>query len=310
MEYEKMPPPKGRIIDIQHFSLHDGPGTRTTVFFKGCPLRCDWCANPDSQARALELVYSDIRCVGCGACVDACAEGLIRLEDTVRISREACTGCGACVDACPGGAMRFSGYDISLNDVLEEIEKERNVYRNSGGGVTLSGGEPLAQPDFARAILEKCRKWGIHTAIETAGYVPYDTLARVSAVTDLIYFDVKSVNPVSHLRHTRVENPRILTNLKKISRTRPGSIIVRAPLIPGLNDTDHDLKSLGEFIVNETSVTRVELLNYHNLGLHKYAGLGRSCALAPVSPLSGEAFAKRAKWFSRAFPTLTLSYHV
>ena len=300
---------RGRIINIQNFSIHDGPGIRTTVFFKGCPLRCAWCANPDSQRKGQELVHTAARCTDCRGCVAACPEGCIDAgPDGIAIDRARCTLCGDCIAACPATAMRMAARDLSLNEVLEEIEKEKHFYRNSGGGVTLSGGEPLAQPDFAVAILRRCRMWGIHTAIETSGHAPYQALEQVAGQADLIYFDLKHMEEEAHRAHTGVPNGRILENLKRISGSHP-NIIVRVPLVPGINDAPEHLDAIGEFLIRDTTVRQLEFLNYHNLGEHKYAGIGKEYPLE-ITPLSREVFQGLCEEFSRKYPALQVSFHV
>lgn len=299
---------KGRIIDIQNFFLHDGPGIRTTIFFKGCPLRCIWCANPDTQKNTIELIHSQSRCMRCESCIEACPENVVSMKDTIEISRDRCILCGACIAVCPGAAMRFAGHDASFIEVLEEIENEKHFYRHSGGGVTLSGGEPLAQPRFAEAILKRCRQWGTHTAIETCGHAPYETLERVANPADTIYFDIKQIDNAIHKKYTRVGNPQILENLVKISNIH-SHLIVRTPIILGINNSDKDLNALGNFLVNETAVTQVEFLNYHKLGEHKYTNLGRTYELEHLTPLTNEAFTDLSLNFSNQFPTLKISFH-
>lgn len=205
--------------------------------------------------------------------------------------------------------MRLVGRDASLEEVLEEIEKEMLLNRNSGGGVTLSGGEPLMQPDFAKALLVACKRWGVNTAIETCGHAPYETLREILELVDTVYFDLKKIDQAGHKTYTNVDNQLILNNLAQISKIKPG-IIVRIPIIPGINDSEDDVASFGKYLVEQTAVTSVELMNYHKLGEHKYTNLGRPYGLEQIIPLSREVFAEFCINFSQRFGTLNLSYHV
>ena len=301
----------GQILNIQHFSLHDGPGIRTTIFFKGCPLRCHWCANPDTQEPGPELIHSQAQCMGCGECIQVCPEGCIRLTGDSPlpvIDRTECTLCRQCIDACPGHALRLAGEELSLNQVLTEVDQEKHFYRHSGGGVTLSGGEPLVQAEFARAILKKCHTWGIHTAIETCGQVPFKNLEMVADVCDLIFFDLKHALALPHQKFTGGDNVRILENLKRISQRHP-RILVRTPVVPGVNADARSLRLIGEFITRQTRVLEMELLNFHQLGAHKYQNLGRQNPMAAAPVLDAEAFKALAQEFASQFPALTVRYH-
>lgn len=299
---------------MQNFSIHDGPGIRTTIFFKGCPLACQWCANPDTQRRGPELVHDRSKCTGCLTCVQICPESCIRVPDLNSeekfpiIDRKAATLCRECIAACPSGALGLVGWDISLAEVLEEIEGEKHFFRNSGGGITLSGGEPTAQPEFAKAILKACRRWAIDTAMETCGHCEYEVLETLAGLCSTLYMDLKHMDNNTHKRLTRVGNKKILDNLIRISRSHPG-LIVRIPVIPGLNDDVANLSAMGEFLTGQTGVTRVEFLNYHNLGKHKYVNLGRTYDLEDLRPLGDQVFVGLCKEFAGRFPGLSLSYH-
>lgn len=298
----------GKIVNIQNFSLHDGPGIRTTVFFKGCPLRCLWCANPDTQLSSIQLLHSAKKCTDCLECTRVCPEEVITLQDGVIINRNDCTLCGDCVDTCPESALRFDGELMPLEAILERIQKDFPFYRNSGGGVTLSGGEPLLQPELAEAILKKCSQWGIHTAIETSGFAAYETLLGISKWLDLIYFDLKHMDDVRHRELTGMSNSVILSNLQKISKAH-STVVVRVPLVPGLNSEPDHLFRIGAFLQEKTAVKTVEFLNYHQLGEHKYISLGREYGLAGIQPYTAEEFKEAVRTFQTAYPNFNIIYH-
>ncbi len=303
-----MPQLTGKIVNIQDFSLHDGPGIRTTIFFKGCPLHCLWCANPDTQNEAFQLFHAVSRCTGCQECRVACPENVISWKEHIEIDRKGCTLCGECIKTCSASALRVDGYEIALNTILEKIESESLFYRNSGGGVTLSGGEPLSQPLFAEAVLKKCMKWGIHTAMETSGCAPYETLERLSALLDLIYFDVKHLDDTTHRKVTGVSNSLILKNLQRLSQIHSG-IVVRVPVIPNINSSASDMVKLGEFLTEKTGVNNVEFLNYHRLGEQKYASIGKPYMLADLEPYTKVEFDNCIRNFKTDFPSLNVIYH-
>lgn len=265
---------KGVVFDIQRFSIHDGPGIRTLVFFKGCPMRCVWCANPESQKSAPELFFDIEKCNGCEACIKACTCGAVNdVDGRIVFSRELCTDCGLCADICPTGARSMKGREMTVSEIMREVEKDIDFYESSGGGVTLGGGEPLFHPGLAAALLAECRKVGIHTAIETAGLADWDSVKRVFDATDLVLFDVKHMDDSKHKAFTGVGNRKILENLKNISRNG-NHIIVRTPVIPGFNDSAKDIKAICEFAA-DLDVDGYMLLPFHNAGSKKYRCLGR-----------------------------------
>ncbi len=226
---------KGTIFNIQRYSIHDGPGIRTTVFFKGCPLRCLWCQNPESQTFQQELFFNRDRCTGCGRCLPACPEKAIEIvEGRSRTLRTLCNVCGACAEVCPEEARVLMGKVVSAKEVFAEVDKDAVFYERSGGGVTLSGGEPLAQPEFAIEILSLCKNAGIHTAIETCGHAPWETVERVLKVVDLVLYDLKHMDPVEHRKITGVSNALALENLKRVYRESHLALSIRIPVIPGL----------------------------------------------------------------------------
>lgn len=265
---------KGIVFDIQRFSIHDGPGIRTLVFLKGCPLHCLWCCNPESQAFNPELLFDPGKCIGCKACVEACLHGAISVaEEKLFFERELCQGCGQCAQVCYSGARAIAGRKMSVEEVMKEISKDFLFYQNSGGGVTLGGGESLAQPDFAAAILEASKKKGLHTAIETAGHVPWVHFEKVLPYTDLFLFDVKHMDPEIHRNFTGKDNTLILANLEKLVRQEV-DIIVRTPVVPGFNDAQDQIGAIARF-ARHIGIYELHLLPYHRLGESKYRLLGR-----------------------------------
>ena len=267
---------RGIIYNIQCYSIHDGPGIRTTVFFKGCPLRCFWCQNPESHRKQPEVYFDQSLCTACGRCVDVCPSGASVLSDTSSlIDRSQCLACGKCVEVCPNEARRIIGWYASVGEVFKEIKSDEAFYRKSGGGVTISGGEPLAQPEFTISLLKLCRQSGIHTALDTSGCAEWKTVRRVLKYCDLVLYDIKLMDSTQHMKYTGVSNQLILDNAKRIARMCP--IWVRVTVVPGYcNDSAEKIEATAKFIAAElgTSV-RVCLLSYHMLGETKYERLGR-----------------------------------
>jgi len=267
----------GLIFDIKKYSLHDGPGIRTTVFFKGCPLTCQWCCNPESQSFEPEIMWLEKNCINCNLCVEVCPEqGVISDKNgKKRIEPEICSLCGECVGRCPGGALQLVGRSVTVDEVIKEIEKDSVFYQRTGGGLTLSGGEPLAQPDFAFELLRYYKKIvGLYTAVETCGYTDWNFLERILKFTDLIYYDIKHINSEKHKTLTGAGNELILENVHKTAQSAK-KMIVRLPLIPGCNDTENNIVATAEFIRNLQGKAEVEILPYHRLGEPKYKRLGK-----------------------------------
>lgn len=259
----------GRVFNIQHFSTEDGPGIRTTVFLKGCPLRCPWCANPESQAPFPQLGHRVAKCIKCGTCIQSCPAGALYVADgQVRIRRERCRSCGTCVRLCPSGAMFFYGEEKSVEEVFEEVSRDAGYYEQSGGGVTVSGGECMTQPEFVAALFQRCREAGFHTALDTCGYFPEEVFPPVLAFTDLILFDLKLMDPEAHRRYTGVDNDLILRNLRTAARS-DAKVFIRIPVIPGVNDSLENLTASARFVTSIGS-PHVDLLPYHNYGEGKY----------------------------------------
>lgn len=266
---------KALIFNIQRFSLQDGPGIRTTVFFKGCPLKCWWCSNPESQHPKPELMHRNKNCQACGACVEICPSGAVSMENGAwRLNRDLCDLCFECVHACPGGAIDISGSMMSLDDVIEEAAKDEPFYKNSGGGVTLSGGEPLFQAEFAVNLLKGCRERGLHTCLDTCGYAPWETLNRALDHTDLILFDLKHIDLESHIEGTLASNELILENLEKLAEAGKSRIWIRIPVIPDFNASVMLFQKIAERL-NGQPIEKVSLLGYHEWGKSKYEALGR-----------------------------------
>ena len=273
--------PTGRVLNIQHFCTHDGPGIRTTVFLKGCSLRCKWCSNPESILKKAELAYNPGKCIGekeCGLCLPVCPEVAIyvvgageRSDDKVRINWDLCTNCGKCVPVCPSKALYLFGEEMTVDQVLAEVEQDGTFYRESGGGLTVSGGECLLQADFLEALFIEAHRRGIHTAIETAGNVPWAYMEKVLPHVDLVQHDIKLTDPERHKKWTGVSNERIRENFKKAYETFPNTkFIVRTPLIPGINDDEEHIRATLAFIRPHKNVVDYELLPYHRFGESKY----------------------------------------
>ncbi|VGO19594.1 glycyl-radical enzyme activating protein [Pontiella sulfatireligans] len=268
----------GTVLDIQRFSLHDGPGIRTTVFLKGCPLRCLWCHNPESMDFRPEIGWHTERCTGCGACIEACPEGCHQLSkegQLHRFDRAACTRCERCVEACAFDALRLIGKRMNVDDVMAEVLKDLAYYTRSGGGLTLSGGEPLAQPEFAEALLSAARFEGIHTAVETAGQVSFQTLENIVELTDLFLFDLKETDPVRHETYTGVDGQLIRENLQRLDALGGADIILRCPIIPTLNDRPDHFAQISELANSLQHIRKVDLMPYHPFAAHKHQEIGK-----------------------------------
>jgi pyruvate formate lyase activating enzyme len=291
--------PSGVVFDVRRYAVHDGPGIRTTVSLKGCPLRCAWCHNPESQGAEPQLLVRASRCLRCGACVRACPHGALRLRgDRVETDGDACTLCGACVDACPAEARETIGRSMTVADVLREVERDRLFYEDSGGGVTFSGGEPLAQGAFLLALLRACRERGLHTALDTCGHAPADVFALAIALTDLVLFDVKHADSARHREGTGVGNERILANLRHLAATGVDSI-VRVPLVPGFNDAEDDLRAIAALVAALPRVPPVQLLPFHPAAEDKHRRFGMPYRRFGDRPLEGAALAACRTPFDR-----------
>lgn len=283
------------IVNIQRFSTEDGPGIRTTVFFKGCPMRCPWCHNPEAMRAVLEPVWHAGRCLGDRHCVQVCPAGAIAsTEQGIVIDRALCTGCGACVDYCPSEAIEVHGRKTLVTAILDRVKRDRTFFEVSGGGVTLSGGEPLAQPEAAVNLLRVLKDAGVHTALDTCGAAPQHVLEEALDATDLVLFDVKTVDRSKHERFTGMPFQRVAAAAQVVNRARV-PVWVRTPIIPGYTDDEAGLRAVARF-VRETfeRCERHDLLAYSNLCRSKYGQLGRPFALAETLLLSATAMERLA----------------
>ncbi len=273
------------IFNIQKCSIHDGKGLRTLVFFKGCPLKCKWCANPESQSYQVEIMESPAKCIGCGFCRNACQKNAIREDGT--IDRALCDKCMKCVDLCYAESKKMVGREYSLQELYKEIEKDKPFYKLYGGGVTFSGGEPLTHGAYLADIAKKCRKNGISVVVESCGYADFDSFKCALPYIDSMFIDVKHIDSKAHKELTGAGNELIFDNIRKISE-QGIPITIRTPVVPGMTDTEDNIKGIAAFAGRISSVKEYELLAYHNFGESKYKALGRDYALmGAVTPEDG-----------------------
>lgn len=268
----------GRVFNIQKFSIHDGPGIRTIVFLKGCPLRCQWCSNPEGLERSSTLAVDTDKCLTadvCSRCVDVCPAGALHHGQSTRaitIDRSRCELCGTCMKACPTRAVELFGTEMTATEVMSIVEQDDIFYSTSRGGLTLSGGEPLFQPDFARTLLSMARSCGMDVAIETSGYAPLQDVVNVFEQCDFIYYDIKTMDREKHQSYTGVDNQRIIANLAAVCTLFPTvPLCVRTPVIPGFNDRKEDIEQISRFLLTLPRTVVHELLPYHQFGERKYS---------------------------------------
>jgi pyruvate formate lyase activating enzyme len=285
---------RGIVFDIRRYSIHDGPGIRTTVFFKGCPLSCWWCHNPESQSAAVEMVFRASRCIACRACLEACEQGALTWNgDGPVVAPEKCRLCGACAEACYAEARQQVGREMTVEQVMAEVERDIAFYDESGGGVTISGGEPLLQRDFLSALLRACRAREIHTALDTSGFASWQTMERIRGDVDLFLYDLKLIDDARHRRATGVSNATILRNLRALSE-RGHAIRLRVPVIPGINADDESVRQIGALAAALPHLDGVDLLPYHAIGIDKYARFNRAYHLPETRSPSDERMAEIA----------------
>ena len=263
------------IFQLQRLSVNDGEGIRTTVFFKGCALRCQWCANPESWAFDAQLMFFPHKCTGCGNCVTVCKqEANVRNNDgAINFISSNCINCGECLACCPADARQVMGEELTIDAVMTQLKKDYIFYLESGGGVTFSGGEPFLHPEYLRLLNARCHQLGINTAVESCAYFDFAACQDIIANIDQLFFDLKIMDSAKHKQYTGVTNERILANIEAASKIND-NIIVRVPVITGVNDSDENMSALAKFLLAKTSITRVELLPYHKLGLEKMTALG------------------------------------
>ncbi|UMZ73450.1 glycyl-radical enzyme activating protein [Natranaerofaba carboxydovora] len=276
------------VFDIQRFSVHDGPGIRTVIFLKGCPLSCSWCSNPESQQYEQEIMFNPSLCIECKKCVGACSVKAISYDTVTRIDRDSCVNCKNCVEVCNSRALELAGYEATVEELLKEIAKDKIYYKRSKGGITLSGGEPLYQSDFAINLLNACKSKGWHTALETSGFVSQSSLKEAINFLDLLLFDIKSMDSTKIKEELNVSNQIILDNVQLAAR-KDVPIIIRKAIIPGFNDNEKDVKSTAKFARwLGKNVKGIDLLPYHRLGENKYRYLGKKYLLEGAKPPSND----------------------
>lgn len=290
----------GVVFDIKKFSIHDGPGIRTTVFLKGCPLRCLWCHNPESQRSGPEVMLRGERCIACAACLEACAQGAITINGSGAVTdRALCVECGLCTASCYAEARELVGRTMTVAEVLAEIEGDISFYDESGGGVTFSGGDPLLQRDFLLALLKACRAKEIHTAVDTSGSFSWPALEMIRPYVDLFLYDLKLMDEERHKRVTGVSNRLILQNLEALSKLGH-KIIIRVAVVPGINDDERNIYQTGAFAASLPHLQGVSLLAYHDSAVQKYENLNRDYRLPDVRP-PGDARMEEVAGILRGF---------
>lgn len=279
---------QGIVFDIKKYSIHDGPGVRTTIFLKGCPLSCWWCHNPESQSTLPEIIFRPARCIGCGECVKACPkEAISATAKGLKTDLFLCDRCGICADVCPAEAREMTGRTMSVEEVMKEIRKDIIFYDESGGGVTFSGGEPLIQPKFLIELLQACGREEIHRTVDTTGFTSAETILKVAEHTDLFLYDLKHMDPEEHKKYTGVSNEIILKNLRLLAEKGAG-LNIRFPVIPGVNDDEGNIRHTADFVRSLPGNQKMNILPYHKAGIDKYDKLGMSYQLEDTEEPSGE----------------------
>lgn len=296
---------QGSVYNIQRFCMHDGPGIRTTVFFKGCPLRCRWCHNPEGQSGRSELSFHAGQCRRCFACREVCPAQAILDQADQRVDRDRCTLCLHCVAACPYGGLTTVGASLSLQLLFDEVQQDAVFYRRSGGGVTASGGEPLTQYQAVEELFALCHNLGIQTALDTCGYVPWKVIATIEPLVDLFLYDLKCASPEKHRQWTGVSNQLILENLRRLCRKRGKDVRIRIPLIPGFNDDPAELVAMAG-LVSQLPAQMVDVLPYHSFAQAKYHALDMDYSLAGIADYSQEEGERIAQIFRDLGKTVTV----
>lgn len=270
---------EGNIFNIQKFSIHDGPGIRTTVFLKGCPLSCKWCHNPESLSRNIQLVRYMDRCTLCGNCAEVCPTGAFTIDKKgLHFDITKCNVCGKCVEVCYYGALEIAGEVKTVDEVMEVITKDEIFYETSGGGVTFSGGEPLYQPDYLKELAKACKEKGYHVAVDTSGFTNWENLKNIIDYVDLFLYDIKGVNDEKHQKYIGVSNELIIENLRKLDK-EDVDIFIRMPIVKDINDSDDDIKLAIDILKDLKNVKQINLLEYHSMGMEKYPRLGKEYEL-------------------------------
>ncbi|CAB1252688.1 choline TMA-lyase-activating enzyme [Clostridium sp. MT-14] len=305
---------KAFIFNVQKYNMYDGPGVRTLVFFKGCPLRCRWCANPEGLERKYQVMFKRNSCIDCGACVSVCPVGIHtiseKLKHEVNHSID-CLGCRKCENVCPQSALSVMGEVKTVSELMEIIEEDRRFYDVSGGGVTLGGGEVTMQWEFAASLLMACKQEGINTAIETCGYAKLESMLKIAEFLDLFLFDIKHIDSERHYQLTGVHNERILNNLKELLHRRY-NVKVRMPLLKGINDSQNEIESVIDFLMpfrDYKNFKGIDLLPYHKLGVNKYVQLGREYPIKGDPSLSSDELDRIESWIKKyEFPVAVIKH--
>lgn len=305
---------KALIFNVQKYNMYDGPGIRTLVFFKGCPLRCKWCANPEGLEKKYQVLYKRNSCIDCGACVSVCPVGIhsISKESRHEVNRSIeCIGCRKCQEVCSQAALSIVGEVKTISELMEVIEEDRDFYDVSGGGVTLGGGEVTMQSEFAANLLMVCKQEGINTAIETCGYAKLDAMLQMAEFTDLFLYDIKHIDPERHYKLTGVHNERILENLKELLHRRY-NVKIRMPLLKGINDSQNEIEKVIEFLMpfrDYKNFKGIDLLPYHKLGVNKYTQLGKEYPIEGDPSLAGEDLDRIEGWIKKYEFPVTVVRH-
>ena len=305
---------KAQIFSIQKYNVYDGPGIRTLIFFKGCPLRCKWCANPEGLNRQTQIMMKQDACVNCGKCIEVCPVNIHKFNAELKhfVDRDIdCIGCGKCVEVCPAGALRVMGEEKTISELLEIVKEDRTFYETSGGGVTLGGGEVTMQPEAAASLLQACKMEGIHTAIETCGYVKKEKLLMIAEFVDLFLFDIKQFDSEKHSKWTGVRNEMILDNLQELLHRRK-NVQVRMPLLKGVNDDKESIDGVIELLTpykDDNNFHGIDLLPYHKMGVGKYNQLDMEYPIKEDPSLSDEDLSCIESWLvDKDFPVKVIRH--